>query len=41
MKWDADGKQYKNLSELRSYSARVASAVGVIVCNHGARNKYV
>ena len=42
MKWDADGKQYRNISELRSYSARVASAVGVMMCViMGARNKHV
>ncbi|MAT87350.1 MAG: phytoene synthase [Aestuariivita sp.] len=30
--WDAMGRRYQSLSELRSYSARVASAVGVMMC---------
>lgn len=30
--WDAMGRRYANLSELRAYSARVASAVGVMMC---------
>jgi len=30
--WDAMGRRYATLSELRAYSARVASAVGVMMC---------
>lgn len=30
--WDAMEKRYSNLSDLRAYSARVASAVGVMMC---------
>lgn len=30
--WDAMGRRYETLSELRAYSARVASAVGVMMC---------
>ena len=30
--WDAEMRRYANLSELTSYSARVASAVGVMMC---------
>ncbi|MFD1341215.1 15-cis-phytoene synthase [Litorisediminicola beolgyonensis] len=30
--WDAMGRRYATLSELRDYSARVASAVGVMMC---------
>ncbi|MBC6442201.1 MAG: phytoene/squalene synthase family protein [Rhodobacteraceae bacterium] len=30
--WDAVGRHYETLEELYSYSARVASAVGVMVC---------
>ena len=30
--WDAGGRRYANLSELRAYSARVASAVGAMMC---------
>ncbi|MEM7642508.1 MAG: phytoene/squalene synthase family protein [Pseudomonadota bacterium] len=30
--WDATGRRYANLSELRGYSARVASAVGAMMC---------
>ncbi|MCK0151287.1 phytoene/squalene synthase family protein [Marivita sp. S6314] len=30
--WDAVGRTYQNLSELFDYSARVASAVGVMMC---------
>ena len=30
--WDAMGTRYHSLSELRSYSARVASAVGAMMC---------
>lgn len=30
--WDADMRQYETLSELTDYSARVASAVGVMMC---------
>ncbi len=30
--WDADGRQYEDISELRAYSARVASAVGTMMC---------
>lgn len=30
--WDAEGRRYETLSELRSYSARVASAVGAMMC---------
>ena len=42
MKWDAEGRQYRNISDLKSYSARVASAVGVMMCViMGARNKHV
>ena len=30
--WDAEGRRYDDLSGLRSYSARVASAVGAMMC---------
>ena len=30
--WDADARRYRNLSELTEYSARVASAVGLMMC---------
>lgn len=30
--WDAQGLQYQTISELRAYSARVASSVGVMMC---------
>ena len=30
--WDAVGRQYRTLSELHGYSARVAAAVGVMMC---------
>lgn len=30
--WDAEGRRYTTLSELTDYSARVASAVGVMMC---------
>ncbi|SIS50838.1 phytoene synthase [Roseivivax lentus] len=30
--WDASGRRYQTLSELRDYSARVASTVGVMMC---------
>ncbi|MCG6882127.1 MAG: phytoene/squalene synthase family protein [Silicimonas sp.] len=30
--WDADMRRYRTLSELTDYSARVASAVGVMMC---------
>ncbi|MEM7488923.1 MAG: phytoene/squalene synthase family protein [Pseudomonadota bacterium] len=30
--WDATGRRYATLSDLRSYSARVASAVGAMMC---------
>ncbi len=30
--WDADGRRYATLSEVRGYSARVASAVGAMMC---------
>ena len=30
--WDATGRRYHTLSEVRSYSARVASAVGAMMC---------
>jgi phytoene synthase len=30
--WDAEGRRYATLSEVRAYSARVASAVGVMMC---------
>ncbi|WP_179380756.1 15-cis-phytoene synthase [Jannaschia marina] len=30
--WDAIGRRYATLSDLRGYSARVASAVGVMMC---------
>ncbi len=30
--WDAEGRRYASLSDLRSYSARVASAVGAMMC---------
>ncbi|MGD1882128.1 MAG: 15-cis-phytoene synthase [Paracoccaceae bacterium] len=30
--WDADGRRYKSLSDVRTYSARVASAVGAMMC---------
>ena len=32
MQWDTEEKKYKTLSELRSYCARVASTVGVMMC---------
>lgn len=30
--WDADGRRYATLTELRDYSARVAASVGVMMC---------
>ncbi len=30
--WDAEGRQYEDISELRAYAARVASAVGTMMC---------
>ena len=30
--WDARGDRYRSLSEIRDYSARVAAAVGVMMC---------
>jgi phytoene synthase len=30
--WDAEGRRYATLSDVRAYSARVASAVGVMMC---------
>jgi phytoene synthase len=30
--WDAEGRRYETLSDLRAYSARVASAVGAMMC---------
>ena len=30
--WDAEGRRYATLSEVRAYSARVASAVGAMMC---------
>lgn len=30
--WDADGRRYATLSDVRGYSARVASAVGAMMC---------
>ncbi len=30
--WDAEGRRYATLSDLRAYSARVASAVGAMMC---------
>jgi 15-cis-phytoene synthase len=30
--WDAMGRRYRNLADLHAYSARVASAVGVMMC---------
>ena len=30
--WDADERRYQTLSDVRSYSARVASAVGAMMC---------
>lgn len=30
--WDAEGRRYATLSELRAYSARVAAAVGAMMC---------
>ncbi|MGL4237309.1 15-cis-phytoene synthase [Tabrizicola sp.] len=30
--WDATGRRYRTLSDLHAYSARVASAVGVMMC---------
>ncbi|MEM8824611.1 MAG: phytoene/squalene synthase family protein [Pseudomonadota bacterium] len=30
--WDATGRRYASLSDLRAYSARVASAVGAMMC---------
>ena len=32
MDWDSREKEYKTLSELRAYCARVASTVGVMMC---------
>ncbi|MBZ4022332.1 phytoene synthase [Rhodobacter sp. TJ_12] len=32
LEWDASGRRYQNLSELQDYSARVASAVGAMMC---------
>ena len=32
MDWDSQGKEYKSLSDLRAYCARVASTVGVMMC---------
>ena len=32
LEWDQDGRRFKNLSELYSYCARVASSVGVMMC---------
>ena len=32
MQWDTEERKYKSLSELRSYCARVASTVGVMMC---------
>ena len=32
LKWDQDGRRFRNLSELYSYCARVASSVGVMMC---------
>ena len=31
LKWDQDGRRFRNLSELYSYCARVASSVGVMI----------
>jgi phytoene synthase len=40
--WDAEGRTYANLSELTAYSARVASAVGAMMCVlMGARDSHV
>ncbi|MEM7519495.1 MAG: phytoene/squalene synthase family protein [Pseudomonadota bacterium] len=30
--WDASGRQYETLSDVRAYSARVAAAVGAMMC---------
>ena len=30
--WDAEGRRYATISDLRAYSARVASAVGAMMC---------
>ncbi len=30
--WDAEGRRYRTLSDVRAYSARVASAVGAMMC---------
>ncbi|MEM9725893.1 MAG: phytoene/squalene synthase family protein, partial [Pseudomonadota bacterium] len=30
--WDAEGRRYADLSELRAYAARVAAAVGAMMC---------
>jgi 15-cis-phytoene synthase len=30
--WDAQGRQYQTLSDVRAYSARVAAAVGAMMC---------
>ncbi|MCY4005452.1 MAG: phytoene/squalene synthase family protein [Rhodobacteraceae bacterium] len=32
LEWDAQGRQHQTISELKSYSARVASAVGAMFC---------
>ena len=32
LEWDADARRYKTLSDVIAYSARVASAVGVMMC---------
>ncbi len=32
LEWDAEGRRHASLSELRAYSARVASAVGAMMC---------
>ncbi len=32
LEWDADGRRHATLSDLRAYSARVASSVGAMMC---------
>ena len=42
LEWDFEGKRFFTLSDLHSYSARVASSVGVMMCVlMGVRNKDV
>lgn len=30
--WDAEGRRYETLGELRAYAARVAGSLGAIMC---------